>query len=121
MHDVTAWYTAAEIRAAQVVHEAIRALQYVQGDDAPSPPWHCAPDHLKATCLDGIRRALAGETPEQHHEAWCEWKRRHGWVLGDRKDDDARTHPCLKPYRDLPRHQQVKDLVFLAVAREMTA
>jgi hypothetical protein len=112
-------YTAGEIAAAQVVHEAIRSLQDVQGDEAPSPPWCCASEHVRATCLDGVRRAMAGETPEQHHQAWCDWKRRHGWTYGDRKDEVARTHPCLVPYAMLPREQQVKDMVFLAVVRAL--
>jgi hypothetical protein len=122
---LTVRYTAGEIALAEVVHEAGCGLQGVQGDECPAPPWCCAPDYMKATCLDGVRRAMAGETPEQHHQAWCDWKRRrHGWVYGDRKDEDAKphpTHPCLVPYDQLPREQQVKDMVFLAIVRELAS
>jgi len=116
---LTVRYTAEEIALAEVVHEAGRGLQNVQGDECPAPPWCCAPDYMKATCLDGVRRAMAGETPEQHHEAWCEFKRRDGWTWGPVKDPVAKTHPCLRPWRELPREQQVKDMVFLAVVREL--
>lgn len=125
VHDLlTAQYTAEEIALAEVVHEATCALQDVQGDECPAPPWACAPDYMKATCLDGVRRAMAGETPEQHHEAWCEFKRRDGWVYGPVKDAEAKphpTHPCLRPWRELPRHQQVKDMVFLAVVEALAS
>lgn len=108
-----------EEQIARLVHEANRTLQAGHGDDAPSLPWDCETEHVRATCLDGVRRALAGETPEQHHEGWCEWKRRHGWVYGPVKDAEKRTHPCLVPYGELPRYQQVKDIVLLAVVRAM--
>jgi hypothetical protein len=114
-------YTGEEARAARIVHEAIRALQDVQGDENPSPPWCCASEHVRATCLDGVRRALAGETPEQHHQAWVDWKRRHGWTWGPVKDEAAKTHPCMVPYDQLPREQQVKDIVFLAVVRALAS
>jgi hypothetical protein len=112
-------YTGEEI--ARLVHEANRALQAEQGDDAPSLPWDSETAHVRATCLDGVRRAMAGETPERHHEAWCEFKRAAGWVHGPVKDAAARTHPCLVPYDQLPRCQQVKDAVFLAVVRAMAS
>jgi hypothetical protein len=64
---------------------------------------------------------MAGETPEQHHEAWRARLTALGWVYGERKDYEARTHPCLRPWRELPREQQVKDMVFLAVVRELTS
>lgn len=122
MHDVlTAQYTAEEIALAEVVHEAACALQDVQGDECPAPPWACAPGYMKATCLDGVRRAMAGETPEQHHEAWCERLRADGWTWGPVKNPVAKTHPCLRPWRELPRHQQVKDMVFLAVVKAMAS
>jgi hypothetical protein len=36
------------------------------------------------------------------------------------KDPEAKTHPCLVPYDDLPEYQQLKDRVFLAIRRELT-
>lgn len=121
MNDLlTMEYTAEEIALAEVVHTAACALQDVQGDECPAPPWACAPAYMQATCLDGVRRAMAGETAEQHHEAWCEFKRAAGWTYGPVKDAEKKTHPCLVPFGELPRHQQVKDTVFLAVVRAMT-
>lgn len=122
MHDtLTGQYTAEEIAIAEVAHVAFCGLQSVQGDESPAPPWACAPEEMKAACLDGVRRAMAGETPGQHHEAWCERLRARGWTWGPVKDYEAKTHPNLRPWRELPREQQVKDRVFLVVVQEMAA
>jgi hypothetical protein len=32
----------------------------------------------------------------------------------------ARTHPCIKPYDDLPVEQKAKDYMFKAVAHALT-
>ena len=110
MHDTLAGqYTDEEIALAKIVHEAARGLQDVQGDECPAPPWACAPAYMQATCLDGVRRAMAGETPEQHHEAWCEFKRERDWTWGPVKSEDLKTHPCLVPFGELPAYQQAKD------------
>jgi RyR domain-containing protein len=112
---------AGDEQLARLVHEVNRAWQGEHGDDAPSLPWACESDHIRHTTLAGVRRARTGITPEQHHDAWCEAKRAAGWVWGPVKDPDAKTHPCLLPYGQLPEHQQAKDRVFLAIVRELTA
>lgn len=104
---------------AQVVHEANRALQDIGGDEAPSQPWACETAETRASAAEGVRKARAGRTPEQLHRDWAEWKTARGWTYGPDRDPDARTHPCLLPYEDLPEHQRVKDRVFLAIVREL--
>ena len=100
---------------ARVCHEANRGMQLVTGDPAPSPSWDDAPDWQRETAAAGVREALAGRTPEQLHDAWSAAKRADGWTYGPRKDAQAKTHPCLVPYGDLPAAEQLKDRLFLAV------
>jgi hypothetical protein len=52
--------------------------------------------------------------------AWCRSKVADGWVFGPVKDADAKTHPCLVPYDALPREQQRKDALFVAVVNALT-
>lgn len=111
-------YTAEQI--ATVCHEANRALQHAHGDPAPSPPWDDAPDWQQQAAMEGVTFALDGATPEQLHETWCNAKRRDGWTYGPVKDADARTHPCLVPYADLPADQRDKDAVFGAIVAALT-
>ena len=100
---------------ARVCHEANRALQVIQGDLVPSPHWEDAPDWQIASAIEGVARAIGGDGPEKLHESWCDFKRANGWVFGEVKDGDAKTHPCLVPYADLPYDQKVKDHVFAAI------
>jgi hypothetical protein len=38
---------------------------------------------------------------ENTHDVWARHRLAEGWSRGPRRDDDARTHPCLVPYADL--------------------
>lgn len=104
---------------AQVCHEANRAIQIVTDDPAVSPPWGDAPEWQRESAIDGVRKSLDGEGPEALHESWCDFKRADGWTHGDVKDADAKTHPCLVPYGDLPADQKAKDAVFSAIVNAL--
>ncbi len=43
------------------------------------------------------------------HERWVSEHRRHGWKLGDDRDEAARTHPAMVDWADLPAHEREKD------------
>lgn len=100
---------------ARVTHEANRAIQIATGDPAVSPHWEEAPEWQRNSAVDGVEKALAGATPEQLHESWCDFKRADGWVHGPVKNEALRTHPCLVPYAELPEDQRAKDAVFAAI------
>jgi hypothetical protein len=103
------------LQIARVTHEANRALQIIQGDPAPSPPWDEAPEWQRASAIDGVNNALAGATPQESHEGWLRFKEDDGWTYGEVKDEAAKTHPCLLPYDQLPADQKIKDDLFLAI------
>lgn len=105
---------------ARVCHEANRALQAIQNDPAPSPDWEGAPAWQKQSAVEGVLKAQAGATPEQLHQSWCDFKEKDGWVYGAAKDADAKTHPCLVPYAELPEEQKAKDRVFSAIVTAMS-
>lgn len=107
---------------APVVHEAIRAYQRTLGED-PNPPWEQAPEWIRASVRAGIRAVLNGtaRTPEQQHENFLAMRLADGWTYGPVKNAEARTHPCLVPYADLPIHQRRKDLLFQAVVLALSS
>lgn len=106
---------------AQVVHEANRVLQAIQGDNAPSQPWHWETGEIRQNVILGVRNARHGMTPEQHHQAWVDDKIAHGWRYGAEKDSERKTHPCLLEFDQLPRYQQDKNRLFIAVVRALWA
>jgi hypothetical protein len=101
---------------ARAAHEANRAYCIALGDDS-QPSWDDAPEWQKSSARNGVRGAIGGNTPEQSHMSWLAQKLHDGWVYGPVKDADARTHPCIIPYGNLPADQRHKDHIFIAVVR----
>ncbi|MVN88625.1 hypothetical protein GO986_17965 [Deinococcus sp. HMF7620] len=101
---------------AALAHEANRHYCASIGDTS-QVPWDAAPDWQKDSAVKGIEGALAGNTPAQQHESWMAEKVATGWVYGDAKDPDAKTHPCLVPYDQLPDDQKRKDHLYSAVVK----
>lgn len=106
---------------ARVIHAANRELQIVQGDPVPSPPWDDAPDYQVRESAASVVEALAdpGRTPEQNHQGWYERMVADGWTRGEVKDTEAKTHPDLVPFHQLPEHEQQKDRLFIAIVRAL--
>jgi len=50
-------------------------------------------------------------TPEENHNNWMKEKIRQGWVYGDVKDFELKTHPDLIPFDELPVVEQRKDIL----------
>ena len=104
---------------ARVVHAANRELQIVQGDPRPSPPWDEITEAMARDATEGVLEVLGGATPEQSHQAWVERHLADGWRYGEVKDEQAKTHPLLVPWAELPRDQQLKDNLFGAIVRAL--
>lgn len=108
-------------QAARVAHEANRAYCATIGDDS-QVPWLEAPEWQRDSARRGVAGVFNGSiaTPQESHESWTREKMETGWVYGPVKDAEAKTHPCLVPYRDLPQEQRQKDAIFFAVVRSFT-
>ena len=106
---------------ARVIHAANRELQIIQGDPAPSAPWDQADSYQVREVIAGVQEVLANPdlTAEASHELWCDRMRADGWVHGEVKDPDRKTHPTLLPFGQLPAEQQLKDRLFIAVVRAL--
>lgn len=111
-----------EERIARVCHEAKRAICTAFGDHSQKP-WNEAEQWQRDNAIRGVRFALDNPAapPSAQHDAWMADKLADGWVYGPVKDPEAKTHPCLVPYDQLPPEQRVKDYVFKAVVAAMKA
>ncbi|NUP12962.1 MAG: hypothetical protein HOW73_43535 [Polyangiaceae bacterium] len=105
---------------ARAAHEANRAYCIALGDHSQAP-WDIAPEWQRHSVREGVRGALAGNSPEQSHDGWCRLKVAEGWAWGAVKDPEAKTHPCLVPYDALPPEHKAKDRLFLTVVRSVAA
>jgi excisionase family DNA binding protein len=105
---------------ARVCHAANAELQRIQSDPCPSLPWDAETEEARQIAVAGVEAALGGATPEELHAEWARNKAASGWMRGAFKDPQARTHPSLVPYEDLPEGERVKDAVFAAVTAAMS-
>lgn len=103
---------------ARVCHEANRAYCATLGDNSQKP-WDEAPDWQKESAVNGVLFHLKnpGAPPSASHDNWMKEKVESGWVYGEVKDENAKTHPCIVPYHELPVPQQLKDSLFISIVR----
>lgn len=105
-----------EIEAiARITHETNRAYCATLGDFSHLT-WDAAPQWQKESAVAGVKARLKGQlTPQQQHEAWLEHKQADGWTYGAVKDPEAKKHPCMLPYDELPIAERLKDALFGAI------
>ncbi len=108
-------------RLASVCHEANRAYCLALGDSSSQPRWEDAPEWQRASAVHGVEAILLGVvlSPEQSHENWLREKAEAGWQYGPVKDPEAKTHPCMVAYGDLPEAQRRKDALFFGIVKAL--
>lgn len=100
--------------AARAAHEANRAWCIAHGDTS-QVSWDEAPTWQRESCILGVLGVQAGNGPRESHDGWLAEKKRTGWVYGEKKDPELKTHPCFVPYDELPPDQRAKDGIFVSV------
>ncbi len=101
---------------AQACHEGNRAICLANGDNSQKS-WEEAEQWQRDSAIAGVQYRIDNPeaTPGDQHEAWSQHKIADGWVKGDVKDAEAKTHPQLVPYAELPEAQKLKDVLFCAI------
>lgn len=71
--------------------------------------------------IDALKQCAAENTSdESRHAAWCKMHTDNGWVFGEKFDPQAKTHPNLLPWEQLPHSTRVKAAIF-AIMAELAA
>ncbi len=106
---------------AKVCHESNRAWCECLGDRS-QPRWEEAPQWQRDSAVDGVRFHL--ENPlalvDESHNRWIAHKVSEGWIYGETKDPEKKTHPCMVPFSDLPMGQQAKDYLFRSIVHALS-
>lgn len=101
---------------AKICHQANKALCESQADFS-QVDWDKAPQWQVDSARNGVRFVINNQhAPDSaNHDSWMVEKVKDGWVYGEVKDAEKKTHPCMVPFEQLPIEQQLKDKLFRAV------
>ena len=104
------------ISIAKVCHQANKTWCEANGDES-QPDWGDAPDWQIQSAIAGVVFRLGNPDagPDAMHNNWSAEKVSQGWVYGEVKDAEKKTHPCLVPFDQLPLFHQKKDKLFSAI------
>ena len=109
-----------QVEIAKVCHEVNRAYCQALGDNS-QPPWEDAPQWQRDSAEMGVKLHTENRQagPEASHESWMAQKLADGWKYGQVKNPEAKEHPCIVPFSELPVEQQAKDYIFRAVVHAL--
>ena len=111
-------YTTEEI--AEFIHETLSVWLRVRGGE-PHPSWADTPDWMRTSTIESVEHVLQNPDagPGMQHIQWMAQKKRDGWTYGEVKDADAKTHPMLVPFEDLPDDERAKDALMIAIVKAL--
>jgi hypothetical protein len=101
---------------APICYQANKAFCESYGDYSQKD-WYQADDWQKQSAIKGVQFRI--ENPDAGHDAqhnsWMAEKVADGWVYGESKNAEAKTHSCIVSFEQLPIFQQKKDALFCAI------
>ena len=101
---------------AMVCHQANKAWCEINGDNSQKD-WNDAESWQRGSAVGGVQFRL--DNPDAGHDAqhnsWMKEKVDGGWIYGEVKDAEKKTHPCIVPFDQLPEFQRKKDALFCAI------
>jgi uncharacterized protein RhaS with RHS repeats len=105
---------------ARICHEANASLCNSIGDHSQTS-WDEAPDWQRESAIKGVQFHVANPdaSASASHDSWLREKVETGWVYGEVKDANAKTHPCIVPFEQLPPEQQAKDHLFRGIVHAL--
>ena len=101
---------------AYVCHQANKAWCEINDDDSQKD-WDDAEQWQRESAIKGVlfRFENPDAKEDAQHNAWMADKILNGWIYGEVKDAEKKTHPCICSFNKLPEFQQKKDALFCAI------
>lgn len=101
------------IAISTIAHQLNKAYCEQLGDNSQKS-WSDAPEWQRNSAMAGVEfhRDNPDASDSASHDSWLAEKVKDGWVYGEVKDAEAKTHPCIVPFDSLPIEQQIKDKLF---------
>jgi len=97
-----------------------RAYCAEQGNTS-EPAWTETSDGKREAFIAGTQKIVLGLSrgiqiaPWDAHNEALKKRVDAGWTYGEKEDPEAKTHPLVLPFDKLPKAQQLKTFLFIAV------
>lgn len=106
---------------AALAYEARAAYDTASGTADTPRSWEDAPAYLKASYMAAVAwaRENPGASARDAHEARLKAVFLKGWTRGDVIDQEAKTHPNLVPFDELPKDQRQRDEIGMVVIQTL--
>jgi hypothetical protein len=105
-------------RRSQFIYDGARLAAIAAGAPIVPELWEDREEPFKAQFRTVIQKQCSPErshSPQALHEAWWMAYVAMGWVYGEVRDTEKKTHPDMVPYGMLGKLEQDKDSVFVAL------
>ena len=104
------------LKIAMVCHQANKGWCEAH-EDFTQKNWDDAENWQRQSAIVGVEFRIANPDAgnDAQHNAWLADKNKEGWVYGEVKNAEAKTHPCMVSFEDLPEFQKKKDALFCAI------
>lgn len=112
------------IQIASVAYLALAALSSFAGEQDVVTEFKSLSPGQQEGLIAGVDLLIANPEAgaDARHNAWMEKMLAYGWVRGGKKmDEEKKTHPRLCPFGELPKKEQAKEQLLLAIVRELGA
>ena len=103
-----------------ICHEANKAWCFVNSDESQKH-WNEAEEWQRESAIKGVLFKLDNPNAKEdaQHNAWMKDKIDSGWIYGEIKDSEKKTHPCIIPFGQLPDFQKKKDTLFCSIVESL--
>ena len=102
-------------RRAWFVYEAARVENIAAGRPINPEPWEFRDKDFQLNMIQAVAKQCGPDRmtcPEALHDAWVVAYEKMGWIYGETRNTDKKTHPDMVPFGELGRLEQEKDQVF---------
>lgn len=105
---------------AKIAHLICTAYCLAAGIEAPTP-WDELSDDAKDARAGDVEYLKTNQSagPDALHVQWKTVKEAEGWTFGETRDEEAKTHPGLVPFLELPLETQIRDSLFAATVSSL--
>lgn len=106
-----------KISPTEWIYEVARLEALASGRSIVPEIWEKRDDAFRNQMTNYVE-SLRGKvlpTPEEAHDSWWRKYEEMGWKYGEVRDTVAKTHPDMVSFNELPKDEQDKDEIFLAL------